>query len=282
MIMIMKPRVEVAERAGVGPNGAPRASEDVVVVLPHAVVLLDGATSLDPDLHSGGWYAARLAGELTGRLTGYPTMDLADLLAAAINTVAREHSLVPDRSPSSTVAMLRWSAETVEGLVLADSPVVVFTGDGPSVLSDERLSALPPGAYRARLAEGAGYGTDHLAELRKSAAEAGKRRNQEGGFWVAEANPDAAYYAERRSWPRAQVTSALLASDGVSCGVDRYGIFPDWATVRALATAQGPDAVLAAVRAAETDDPTGTRWPRPKIHDDQALAVVEFTGELTD
>lgn len=277
MIMIMKPRVEVAERAGVGPGGEARPTEDVVVVLPHAVILLDGATSLTPGLRSGGWYAARLAGELTGRLTGFPTMDLADLLAAAITAVVREHSLVPDQSPSSTVALLRWTDETVDGLVLADSPIVVFTEDGPSVLSDERLSTLPPGSYRSRLADGAGYGADHVAALRKSAVEAGKRRNREGGFWVAEAVPDAAYYAERRSWPRQQVASALLASDGVSCGVDRYGIFPDWAAVHALATAEGPDAVLAAVRAAETSDPTATRWPRAKLHDDQALAVVEFT-----
>jgi hypothetical protein len=30
------------------------------------------------------------------------------------------------------------------------------------------------------------------------------------------------------------------------------------------------------VRTAEESDPHGARWPRPKRHDDQALAVVSF------
>ncbi len=278
------PVVEVAERPGVGPDGRPRPSEDVVTVLPGAVVLLDGATTLRPGLASGGWYASLLAGQLAGRLTGYPSMDLADLLAAAIRAVARDHDLVPGESPSSTVALVRWNAEVVEGLVLADSPVVVFTEDGADVLADDRIARLPrrgPG-YRGRLREGAGYDESHLVALRTSAASVGRLRNTEGGFWVAEADPDAAYEARRATWPRASVRQVLLASDGVSCGVDDYGIFPGWPAVLALAAERGADAVLDAVRRAEEADPDGTRWPRPKPHDDQALAVVDFTaGDAT-
>jgi hypothetical protein len=77
------------------------------------------------------------------------------------------------------------------------------------------------------------------------------------------------------SWPRADVDAVLLASDGVSCGVDDYHLF-DWPEVLALATGSGPAAVLAAVRDAEHTDPDGARWPRPKPHDDQALVLVRF------
>ena len=272
------PAIQVAERAGVGVDGTPRPSEDVVAVLPNAVVLLDGATTLRPGLRGGGWYASRLAGELVGRLLGYPSMDLADLLAAAIRAVARADDLMPGESPSSTVALVRWDDDVVEGLVLADSPVVAFTTEGVRVLADDRIATLPrPGpGYRARLRGGEGYGDDHVAALRTAAASFGQLRNTAGGFWVAEADPDAAYEARRETWPRATVRQVLLASDGVSCGVDDYEIFPDWAAVAALAAAKGPDAVLDAVRQAEQDDPDGTRWPRPKRHDDQALAVIEF------
>jgi hypothetical protein len=276
--MIMSPRIEVAERPGVGLDGTVRPSEDVVAVLPNAVVLLDGATSLDPALPSGGWYAARLAGELAGRLAGYPTTDLADLLAAAIKAVSRGNDLVPGAAPSSTVALLRWSDTTVEGLVLADSPIVAFTSDGPQVLSDDRLATMPRGAgYRDRLADGAGYGDDHLVALRSAADTVGRLRNQEGGFWVAEAEPDAAYYAQRATWRRSDVSTVLMASDGVSCGLDTYGVFANWAEVKALVTAENAEAVLDRVRAAEDTDPNGVRWPRPKPHDDQALAVITFT-----
>lgn len=277
-MLIMMPRIEVAERPGVGLDGAVRPSEDVVTVLPNAVVLLDGATSLDPDLPSGGWYASRLAGELSGRLVGYPDADLADLLAAAIKALARDQGLVPGESPSSTVALLRWNDRVVEGLVLADSPIVAFTADGPAPLVDSRLATMPRGAgYRDRLASGAGYGDEHLVALRDAATSMSRRRNTDGGFWVAEADPDAAHYAERATWPRTALTTVLMASDGVSCGVDTYRVFPDWAAVRDLAAAKGPEAVLDAVRAAEHEDPHGTRWPRAKPHDDQALVVVDFT-----
>lgn len=270
--------VEVAERPGVGVDGNPRPSEDVVSVLPNAVVLLDGATSLRPGLRSGGWYAGVLAGQLTGRLTGYPDMDLADLLAAAIRAVAREHDLTPGESPSSTVALLRWDDDIVEGLVLADSPVVADTTGGVRVLEDDRIANLRrsgPG-YRSRLREGAGYGEDHVTALQTSAVAVGRYRNTEGGFWVAEADPDAAHEARRANWPRETVRKVLLASDGVACGVDDYRIFPGWDSVFALAADKGADAVLDAVRAAEESDPDGARWPRPKPHDDQALAIVDF------
>ncbi len=271
------PKIEVAERPGVGPDGAPRPSEDVVVVLPTAVLLLDGATSLDPELPSGGWYASRLAGELAGRLTGYPATDLADLLAAAIKAVAREHELEPGAAPSSTVAVLRWTDSVVEGLVLADSPIVAFTREGPSLLADSRLTSMPRGdAYRDRLAAGGGYGSDHVLALRSSAGVVGRLRNQEGGFWVAEADPDAAHYAKRATWPRESLSTVLMASDGVSCGVDTYGVFADWSAVRDLAARSGADAVLDAVRTAERSDPDGSRWPRAKPHDDQALVLVDF------
>jgi hypothetical protein len=272
------PVVTVAERPGVGVDGAPRPSEDVVSVLPNGVVLLDGATSLRPGLKGGGWYASVLAGALAGRITGYPSMDLADILAAAIRAVARDHDLAPGESPSSTVALVRWNDDVVEGLVLADSPVAAELSTGVRVLEDDRIARLPRSGptSRDRLRTGAGYGEGHEVALRTSAASVGRLRNTAGGFWVAEADPDAAYEARRTSWPRSAVRRVLLASDGVACGVDDYRIFPDWAAVFDLVTTGGPDAVLDAVRAAEEADPDGARWPRPKRHDDQALALVEF------
>jgi hypothetical protein len=273
-------KVDVAERPGVGLDGQPRPSEDVVVVLPNAVVLLDGATTLLPGRKSGGWYASRLAGHLAGRLAGYPAMELPDLLAASIQAMVRENGLVPGESPSSTVAVVRWADDVVEGLVLGDSPVVAVTGEGPRLLADQRLASVArtgPG-YRARLREGGGYGEDHVAALRTSARSVDRLRNTEGGFWVAEAEPDAAYHAVRDSWPRAEVRQVLLASDGVSCAVDDYHII-DWPGAVELVAAKGAKAMLDLVRAAEESDPDGTRWPRPKPHDDQALAVVDFVND---
>lgn len=260
-----------------GVDGTPRPSEDRIAVLEHAVVLLDGATNLIPGRRSGGWYAERLVTALAGVLRERPSAELTTLLAEAIDEVARRHGLEPGHSPSSTVAMLRWSEFTVDALVLADSPVVLRTGDGVRVLADDRIHRLPRsgGGYRSRLAAGEGFGAEHAAALREGAEATEKLRNVDGGFWVAEANPDAAARAVTGSWPRAEVSAALLASDGVSCAVDDYGLF-GWPEVFERINTDGCAALLDRIEEAELADPQGLRWPRPKRSDDKAIAYVDL------
>jgi hypothetical protein len=270
------PGFEVAEAAGVGFDGRERPSEDVVIVLAEAVIVLDGASTLRTDLPSGGDYAKELGAQLAARLATAPEVDLAKHVAASIRAVARHNGFTPGDSPSSTVSIVRWDDSTVEALVLSDSPVAVFLTDKVEVVADDRLRSLPPGGYRERLSGGGGFTADHVAALRKSGETMAQWRNRDGGFWVAEAVPAAAQQAMRASWPRADVQAILIATDGVSCGVDDYGIFPSWDHVRAMAETEGPQAVLDAVREAELSDPDGVRWPRVKPHDDQALAYVNF------
>jgi hypothetical protein len=271
-----EPRIAVAEAAGVGLDGHERPSEDRVVLLPNAVILADGATALRDDERSGGWYAEHLSVALARRLTDQPAADLRSVLAAAITDLVAGFGLVPGASPSSTVALVRWTADRVDALVLADSPVIAFTDRGLSVLADDRIAGLGPGGYRQRLRSGGGYGPDHVAAVRTAGATASRLRNAPGGFWVAEADPTAATQARTASWPRQELTAILLASDGVSCGVDEYHLF-EWPEVLATAVDKGPGAVLTRVRDAERTDEDGLRWPRPKRHDDQALVLVRFT-----
>ncbi|MBB5954653.1 hypothetical protein FHS29_001223 [Saccharothrix tamanrassetensis] len=241
------PEITTAERAGVGLDGRPRPTEDRIVVLPNAVVLLDGATSPTPRERDGGWHSRALADEFRA-LDG----DLADELAQAIDRLATRHGLTPGESPSSTVAMVRWTDDSVDALVLADSPVVVF-GERVEVLADHRLR-----------------------DLRGKVDRVTDWRNRDGGFWVAEADPTAAYRAVRRSWRRDEVRAVLMATDGVSCGVDDYGLFANWQNVLDITSANGPEAVLDTIRNAEAGDPERLRWRRSKVHDDQALAVLRF------
>jgi hypothetical protein len=271
------PMIITAEAAGVGIDGADRPTEDRIVVLDNAVILLDGATALDERDRTAAWYVDHLSAELANRLHADPVADLREVLAAAITAVATVHALTPGTSPSSTAALLRWTPEQVDALVLADSPIVAFTRTGPDILADDRIAALPkrPGGYRARLADGAGFDADHVEALRSAGTRTGSLRNVPGGFWVAEADPAAARQARTACWPRANVDAVLMATDGVSCGVDDYRLLT-WPQVFDLATTHGPQAVLDRVREAEQGDPAGQRWPRPKRHDDQALALITF------
>lgn len=252
------PRIDIAERPGVGVDGLPRPTEDRVVVADDTVVVLDGATEMRPGVPSGGWYSRLLARALEDHLD--PHEDLAAVLAKSIAQVAEEQNLTPRHSPSSTVSMLRWTSDRVEALVLADSPVVAFTAGGPDVVYDDRLERLrKAGALRTRAA------VDRL-------------RNSEDGFWVAEAVPEAASRALRRHWPRAEVEAAVLATDGVAVGVDPYGVF-DWPGLLRLSRDEGAQAALDAVRRAEIEDSECHRWPRSKRHDDQALVVIDFAAD---
>lgn len=272
----------MAERPGVALTGGVAESEDRIVVLPNAVVLLDGATRLEPGRHTGGWYAERLGDRLRRQLTAEPDVDLAELLAAAISQVAADHDLEPGQAPSSTVALLRWDEERVDALVLADSPIVAFTVGDVHVLSDNRLAnlAIPRRTnYRDQLRHGTGFTPTHTEALKASAAEVAQWRNRQGGFWVAEADPDAAKQAMRATWLRDQVQAIVMASDGVSCGVDDYGVFADWTALYDQAVQDGLHTVLDAVRKAEESDPDGRKWPRPKPHDDQSLVVVHFDDD---
>lgn len=238
--------VETAERAAPG-----RETEDRVLVLPNAVVLLDGVTSTRPPTRNGGWYATELAKELAERL---PTdQDLADVLATAIKTLTTSYDLNPGDSPACTVAITRWTDDKIETLVLADSPIVAFS-QTTTVIADTRLANLRPTTKKP------------ITEW----------RNKPGGYWVAEADPEAAHQAVRTTLNRHDVQNMIMATDGVSCGVDDYKIFKNWDEVLRTAITKGLTAVLDEVRAAERADPDRTRWPRHKTHDDQALALIRF------
>lgn len=251
------PTIDVAEQAGVDLHGEPRPTEDHVVVLDNAVVLLDGATSADTDLPSGGWYAGHLAGALEHRLRAHPHGDLAETLASSIVDISTENGLRQGNCPSSTVAMLRWNTTTVDALVLGDSPIVVFGAESVDVLADNRIAVLRAhGRIRTR-------------------EDVAAARNAPGGFWVAEADPSAAAQAIRASWTRTDVHAVCVLTDGAAAGVTDYGLF-DWTQMLELAQHQGADRVLESIRAAERDDRNRMRWPRPKRHDDQALALVRF------
>lgn len=279
----LAPRISVAHSPRLG-----HASQDRHLVLADAVAVLDGATNPDePPGRDGGWYAERLVEALATRLAD-PSRDLADLLAEAISEVAERHGLragtVP--SPSCTVTLLRWNEATVEGLVLADSPLLVRTvGDRGrvDVLHDTRLDTVIPqeeAELRALLGAGAGFGPQLRAVRRRIHERLRVARNQDGGFWVAQADPAAAHQALRRSWPADEVESAAVFTDGASALLEVYGACAGWPELLDEVVTHGPAAAIRRVRAIEQTDPSGQRWPRSKVQDDATVVTVRFGQDV--
>jgi hypothetical protein len=55
-----------------------------------------------------------------------------------------------------------------------------------------------------------------------------------------------------------------VLSDGATRLVDRFSLL-DWPGFLGILAEQGPEAIIAQVRAAEGSDPDGQRWPRGEV-----------------
>jgi len=176
--------------------------------------------------------------------------------------------------------MLRWNPRTVEALVLGDSAIAVVLDSGQvENLTDNRLdhiAAEQRRTLRKDLRAGHGFNLRHDETMRALVAEERRRRNTEHGYWIAEADPRAAWHAINRQWPTGFVRHVLIATDGITGAIGISPDLPNWLAVVDLAHRSGPAGVVSAARAAEEADPNGRHWPRSKPHDDKTLAVVTF------
>jgi len=104
-----------------------------------------------------------------------------------------------DDGPSCTVGMARWDGDELELLILGDITAVVYLHSGDSmVVTDERLDAVAPDlrrAYKESVRDGDGFGGEHRSHLANLQAAQRSMRNVDGGYWIAEADPEAAGHA---------------------------------------------------------------------------------------
>lgn len=259
--------------------GADGLSEDRVFTVGRSVVVLDGVSLLSGQRN--GWYPEELGTRMVDLLRSDPDAELPDVVATAIDHVATKHDLVPGQSPASTVAITRWTDDHIEGLVLGDSPIIVFGADGGiDILRDGRhdtvVAELRRQAMNRNNLPAAQNGDDiqRLITMTRPAKIA--RMNREGGYWIAEATPRAGHKAICRRWPLTDVRAVMAITDGVSCGIDDYAIPASWAEALHIALTDGLDELLATIHRAEAGDPTRQRWPRGKIHDDKVAALALF------
>jgi Protein phosphatase 2C len=238
-------------------------NEDCVLSGPDWAFVLDGATApqgVDSGcVHTVAWLVHRLAGALGSRLARGSSDAVADVLADAIREVCAAHADTCDLSnpdsPSSTVAIVRRREDSLDCLVLADSPIAVRGRDGTiTVIEDDRLAHLPGGPP---------YSFDLVR----------RTRNHPGGFWVASTVPAAAHEAVTATFEVADLADVGIFSDGVARLVDWYGY--DWPRLFAVLGDGGPGQVIDLVREAERRDPRSRRKP----HDDATAVLMTMAQE---
>ncbi|MFI7409219.1 protein phosphatase 2C domain-containing protein [Streptomyces sp. NPDC049627] len=254
------------------PGDEDRPNEDFASVgLPASgqggvLVVLDGVTPPRGEtgcLHSVPWFTARLGGALTELTVSLPDVPLTDALARAIARTAEAHAETCDlshpRTPQATVALARWSAKTVEYLVLSDSALLVESADGTiTPYLDDRLARLP----RASLA------TDALIDAHL--------RNKEGGFFTAAADPSVAGRAVSGVLARGDVRRLVGLTDGASRWVEKFRE-GGWEDCFTFVRKEGARALVDRVRALELADAAErTYLGRSKTHDDATVVYVEL------
>lgn len=268
--------------ASVAAPGRPE-NEDVVFRFGPLVGVLDGATvpeGFDTGcVHGPAWFVRHLAARIGLAVAARPTATLVSSLAAALLAVRADHGDACDLghpgTPSATVCLLREGGDEIDYLVLCDSPLVLDVGGRVEVVSDDRLDGAL--ADLRRIAAGLPAGeVDAQTRFRQAVQVQRERMNRTHGYWVAAADPDAAFHAVTGTRPLRgpdAVRRAVLLSDGASCAVEEFGLL-DWAGLLDLVTAQGPQALIELVRAAERDHPERLR--RHKRADDASAVLCEF------
>ena len=263
------------------PGTAEKPNEDFAAATATVAVVLDGVTQragLETGcIHDAHWYVSQLGTRLLGHVTE-PQGALTEALAVSIKEVAALHSATCDLdnpgTPAAAVAMLREQATMIDYLVLADC---VLLADGPGglhLISDDRIEHIAQDAKHATEHEATGS-PEHSRLMRQLVTQRLRQRNQPGGYWVADADPDAASHALTGSWPKDDVHRAAILTDGASRLTDLFAL-ADWPELLDQLTANGPASILHAVRKAEDADPDGRRWPRSKRSDDATVVYCQL------
>lgn len=259
----------------VATDAAPgRPNEDFVIATSGLAVVVDGAGVPQGGCHHGvAWFAQQLGGQTMTSLIERPDQPLTSSLAEGLTRVAALHAdscdLEDPGTPCAAVGILRIGIDTVDALALSDVSVVIGTTDGPQVLCDlaiEELCGTEPEALA-----GLQFDTpEHRAALDRLVECQTKSRNQDTGWWVAASLPEAAYHARTASFPRSEVRSLAVFSDGATRPVDQMFLY-DWCEYLNLLDKVGPRGLIEHVREIELGDPDGIRFSRTKRHDDATI-----------
>ncbi|MEV6366580.1 hypothetical protein AB0L86_06765 [Micromonospora musae] len=271
-------------RSASAPAPGREVNEDVVFRFGSLVGVLDGATvpeGFDTGcVHGPEWYVRHLAARIGLAEAARPTASLMSNLAAAILAVRADHGgdcdLDHPGTPSSTVCLLREGGDQADYLVLCDSPLVLDAGGRISVVSDDRLDRAMADLRETVAAVPAGAMADRMTRFRRAVGLQRERMNKTHGYWVAAADPDAAYHAVTGTVPLhgpGALRRAALLSDGASSAVEQFGLV-DWPGLLDLLTTEGPGALIDQVRTAERD--LADRLRRHKGVDDASVVLCEF------
>lgn len=252
-----------------------RHIEDAGLALPGLLVVLDGATSIDPD---------RLSNLRTHRFTHFIASEMEclypgphDLLDALTASIESAQNALGHHRAYSTMSAVAWDTETMTTAVIGDSPILIEGTDrsvhrivDPAFSERERfltehLSAALRDHDHPQDAYAAVYGT-----IRAERAS----RNVDGGTWVVADHTDPSTIIEHThtsTLPASEVRSVAVASDGASAWVDTFSLIDDDQLIRTASNPVFFDRLVDVTEGRERSDPDRTAYPRLSPNDDATV-----------
>ena len=254
-------------------GGGQHINEDWVSATTALTVVLDGATVRTDTgcRHGVAWYVTEL-GSALAKNAANPGWSLVSALSGAIGHVASLHAgceLDHPATPSAAVGVLRWNDDVVEYLSLGDVTIVLDTGDGPCVITDDRVEATAVRERRAadRFPIGSPEKAEALLAMKRAELSS---RNRPGGYWIAAADPAISEHAVTGGVAISGLRRAAMLTDGAARMVTLFKKWT-WDELLDVLESAGPAQVIRRTRELERLDPAGDIWPRNKRSDDATL-----------
>ena len=270
------------------PGNPAKPNDDAMAHDEQAAVVLDGATGLGENLMPGNSDAAWLATFGSRRLMAYLRDGASphEAITAALFDAQTSFEALRRRAPkerweipyaslmlaraNATGADMLWYGDCAALVKRPDAPVeIVGVAFDARTLESSRVAKL---ATQHGLSPAAGINRpEYLEALRKSRS----LTNTDKGHWIFAPDTLAADHASEQKIVAPAGTVFLLCSDGFLALASDYGRYtPE--TLIAAAQEKGLKMLGEELRAIETDDADGTKFPRFKTSDDATALLVRL------
>jgi serine/threonine protein phosphatase PrpC len=270
------------------PGNPAKANEDAFGAEERAAVVMDGATGLGDNLMPGPSDAAWLATFGARRLLAHLRDGDAPKHAvrAAMKDAEQSYKALRKRAPAenyeiphASMMLVAQADDGIDALWFGDCALLVqVPGGGTEVIGDALDKRATEASRVARLA--AKHGLSPAAGINRpvfleALRKARNYANTEKGHWSFAPEPHAAEHVEctRRVLPAETVL--LLCSDGFLALVSDYKAY-DAAGLIAACQTKGLAAIAEELRAIESADADGVKFPRFKTSDDATALLLKL------
>jgi hypothetical protein len=254
------------------------------------VWILDGAVARGQSRFSdAGSDAAWLVGFVHDRLTeaaGHGGDSISAVLVELERAINKAYGALPAGGqavcPTTCLGLLKITDRDgdrllVEAGIVADSVVLLDTGNGVLAWSDDRVKPFEEQAF-AVLSKHPRIGGDPSPQVWAQIQRNRERMNLPDGYAVVAPGRPWMPFAMRQEAKIAASAPVVLMSDGFFRLHDVFGRYSIDDLYRACVAGKARD-LLRELRDLERSDPAGSTYRRFKIHDDATVMVVRATAD---